>query len=199
MTRKRIVSVGARRSLLAVLGSGLAVAALAGCGSSQTSSATVPAASSSTAPQVSTAGEPCTGSQLAPSYAGTEGATGHLELTIALRNVSDRACLVRGYPAARLLDRHGQPLPLRVSRGNGFFPDTMSAPGSITLKPGASAHFGLSFVTNNEYAGAHVCRTAAAAASAAPGPAPQWRRVSLRSAPRISPCGDQLVVSPVHA
>ena len=215
MTRKRTVSVGARRWLLAVLGSGLAVAAMTGCGSSQTSSTAVPAATSSAAPaatssaapaatssaapQVSAAGQPCTGSQLAPSYAGTEGATGHLELTIALRNVSDSACLVKGYPAARLLDRNGQPLPLRVSRGHGFFPDTMPAPGSIALKPGASAHFGISFVTNNEYAGAHVCRTAAAAMSAAPGPGAQWRRVSLRSAPRISPCGDQLVVSPVHA
>ena len=54
-------------------------------------------------------------------------------------------------------------------------------------------------MTNNEYAGARVCRTAAAAMSAAPGPGTQWYRVSLRSAPRISPCGDQLTVSPVHA
>ena len=124
MTRKRTVSVGASRSLRAALGAGLAVAALTGCGSSQTSSTPVTRTTGSASPPLSTAGRPCTGSQLALSYAGTEGATGHLELTIAVRNVSGHACLVKGYPLARLLDRHGRPLPLRISRGHGFFPDT---------------------------------------------------------------------------
>jgi hypothetical protein len=67
------------------------------------------------------------------------------------------------------------------------------------LKPGGRARFGVSFVTNNEFAGAHVCRTAAAAMSSAPGAAGHWWRLSLRGAPRISPCGNQLVVSPVYA
>jgi hypothetical protein len=181
----------------------LAAVALAGCGSSQTSS--TPAGSASTtaqganAPHVTGAHADCTSSQLALSYAGTEGATGHLELTLALRNVSGRACLVRGYPAARLLDRAGRALPLHVSRGHGFFPDTLPAPRTVALGPGTTAHFGISFVTNNEYAGARTCRTATTAMSAAPGPGAHWQRVSLRSAPRISPCGDHLVVSPVHA
>ena len=74
--------------------------ALAGCGSSESHSST----SASTAPH--SAGAPhasvCSGSQLTLSYAGTEGATGHLELHLAVRNTSQTACLVRGYPAARL-------------------------------------------------------------------------------------------------
>jgi hypothetical protein len=177
--------------------------AVAGCGSSQTSSTPVGSASTTTqaanAPHVTGARADCASSQLALSYAGTEGATGHLELTLALRNVSGRPCRVRGDPAARLVDRTGRTLPLHISRGHGFFPDTVPAPRAVTLRPGTAAHFGISFVTNNEYKGARICRTAASAMSAAPGPGARWQRVSLRSAPRISPCGDRLVVSPVHA
>jgi hypothetical protein len=181
----------------------LAAVALAGCGSSQTSSTPAGAAATTTrsagAPPVTSARADCAGSQLTLSYIGTQGATGHLELTLALRNVSGRACLVRGYPAARLLDRAGDALPLHVSRGHGFFPDTLRAPRTVALSPGATAHFGISFVTNNEYKGARTCRTAAMAMFAAPGHGAHWERVSLRPAPRISPCGDQLVVSPIHA
>lgn len=170
--------------------------ALAGCGSSQTSSST----STSTPPH--SAGAPhtsgCSASQLTLSYSGTEGATGHLELHVAVRNNSQTACLLRGYPGARLLNRAGRPLPLHVARGDGFFPDTESKPRAVALKPGASAHFGISLVTNNEYKGARVCRTAAAAMLSAPGSPSHWQRLSLRAGPRIAPCGNQLVVSPIH-
>jgi hypothetical protein len=171
--------------------------ALAGCGSSQTRSAT------SAAPPPHSAGAPhtagCAGSQLSLSYSGTEGAMGHLELNVAVRNNSQTACLLRGYPGARLLSGAGRPLPVRVGRGHGFFPDTESKPHAVSLKPGASAHFGLSLVTNNEYKGARVCRTAAVAMLSAPGSHARWQRLSLRAGPRIAPCGNQVVVSPIHA
>ena len=171
--------------------------ALAGCGSSLSHSST----NASTAPH--SAGAPhangCSGSQLTVSYSGTEGATGHLELHLAVRNSSRTACLVRGYPGARLLNAAGRPLPLHVGRRGGFFPDTQSKPRAVALKPGASAHFGISLVTNNEYKGARACRTAAAALLSAPGSRSRWQRVSLRSGPRVAPCGNQLVVSPIHA
>jgi hypothetical protein len=176
--------------------------ALAACGSSQTSStpASTTATSTATSSPQAAAGGACTPSQLAASYAGTQGATGHLEVTLALRNISHSQCVVHGYPGVRLQDRSGHTLPLRVQKGHGFFPDTMSAPRPVTLAPGATAHFGVSFVTNNEYAGARVCHRAAAVLSVVPGaPATHWARVSLDRAPRISPCGDQLVVSPVYA
>ncbi|HEX3689297.1 MAG TPA: DUF4232 domain-containing protein [Solirubrobacteraceae bacterium] len=170
--------------------------ALAGCGSSLSHSST-----SAAAPQ--SAGAPhrtgCAGSQLSLSYSGTEGATGHLELHVAVRNSSRTACLLRGYPGARLLNAAGRTLPLRVSRHDGFFPDTQAKPRPVALKPGASAHFGISLVTNNEYKGARICRTAAAALLSAPGSRSHWQRLSLRFGPRITPCGNQLVVSPLHA
>jgi hypothetical protein len=175
----------------------LVALALAGCGSSQPRSST----SASTPP--GSAGAPhatgCSSSQLTLSYAGTEGATGHLELHVAVRNSSQTACRLRGYPSARLLDGAGRALPLRVGRRDGFFPDTESHPRPVALKPGASAHFGISLVTNNEYKGARVCHTAAAAMLSAPGSRAHWQRLSLRPGPRVAPCGNQLVVSPIHA
>jgi hypothetical protein len=168
---------------------------LAGCGSSQTQSAT-----STSAPR--SAGAPhtsaCPGSELALADGGTEGATGHLELTVTVRNTSPNVCVLRGYPSARLLNGAGRALPLRVARGHGFFPDTDSRPQQVSLRPGASARFGLSFDTNNEYRGAHVCRTVAAAMVSTPGSPGHWQRVSLHSGPRIAPCGSRLVVSPIH-
>jgi hypothetical protein len=170
---------------------------LAGCGSSHPGSPTSASAPPHSAGAPHTTG--CSGSQLTLSYAGTEGATGHLELHVAVRNKSQSPCLLRGYPGARLLDGAGRALPLRVGRRDGFFPDTESGPRAVALKPGASAHFGISLVTNNEYKGARVCRRAAAAMLSAPGSQTHWQRLSLRPGPRVAPCGDQLVVSPVHA
>ncbi|HTU95082.1 MAG TPA: DUF4232 domain-containing protein [Solirubrobacteraceae bacterium] len=170
--------------------------ALAGCGSSQPRT---PTSASTTTQGAAAPHTVCTGSQLTLSYAGTEGATGHLELRVAVRNSSQTMCRLRGYPSARLLDGSGRALPLHVGRRDGFFPDTESHPRPVALKPGASAHFGISLITNNEYKGARVCRTAASAMLATPGAGTRWQRVSLRPGPRVTPCGHQVVVSPIHA
>jgi hypothetical protein len=188
----------------------LTALALGACGSSQTTSSSAPAvsvpatqSSSSANHAKSASGEPaadaCAGTQLKLAYVGTEGATGHMEVTLALRNGSAQSCTLRGYPAARLLDGSGQPLPMQVKRGGGFFPDTLAAPAAVVLKPDARARFGLSFVTNNEFKGAHTCRTAATVMSLAPAAGAQWLRLSLHQAPRISPCGDQIVLSPIYS
>ena len=176
-----------------------AMPVLAGCGSSQTSSSSTATSAPSPAAPAATAAAACRASQVAASYAGTNGATGHLELMIALRNVSRTPCRLRGYPHAMLLDRAGRRLPLHVRRGSGFFPDSRAAPAPVAMRPGGRARFGIGVITNNEYAGAHVCRVAATAVTAAPGIAVHWQRVSLRRAPRISPCGSRATVSPVHA
>ena len=170
--------------------------ALAGCGSSQPRT---PTSASTTTQGAAAPHTVCTGSQLTLSYAGTEGATGHLELRVAVRNSSQTMCRLRGYPSARLLDGSGRALPLHVGRRDGFFPDTESHPRPVALKPGASAHFGISLITNNEYKGARVCHTAASAMVSAPGAGTRWQRVSLRPGPRVTPCGHQVVVSPIHA
>jgi hypothetical protein len=197
---------GSREGTLAVLAvlSGLALGA---CGSSQTASTPAVPKPATSRPSTADRGAKsavapaggCAGTQLKLAYAGTEGATGHLEVTLALRNISKGTCTMTGYPAARLLNGSGATLPMRVKRGGGFFPDTLQSPRTVVLKPGARARFGLSFVTNNEYRGDRTCRTAAAVMSLAPGSGARWLRASLRVAPRLTPCGDQLVLSPVYS
>jgi hypothetical protein len=212
LDRFRVAGAG----LLALAAAGL----LAACGSSQatSSSSTIstistgstrsaaptnpattgtgaaPAATSATAPSR------CAGSQLKLAYVGTEGATGHLEVTLALRNVSPRSCTLRGYPGARLLDAAGRTLPLHFRRGGGFFPDSQEHPRLVMLQPGVRARYGLSFATNNEYTGARHCSAAAVLMARAPG-ATEWARVRVGHGvgPRIAPCGAQLVLSPVYA
>ena len=117
------------------------------------------------------------------SYSGTEGATGHLELTWRVRNNSaEPHASLRGYPGARLLDERGRALPLHVGRATGSSPIPQSRPRAVALKPGASARFGISLVTNNEYKGARVCRTAAAAMLVGAG-------VAIALAAAVSACG----------
>jgi hypothetical protein len=179
----------------------LAAAGLTACASSQTpSSSSSPASTTPAGGRSGASAGACSARQLVLSYGGTEGATGHLELTLSLRNGSGRPCTLRGYPGARLLDAAGRPLPMRVRRGGGFFPDSRRRPRTVVLGPGRRARYGLSFATNNEYAGARHCFTALALASRPPGTA-RWARVTLAGGgrPRISPCGPSVVLSPVYA
>ncbi len=146
------------------------------------------------------AAAPCSSSQLTLAYAGTQGATGHLEATFALHNVSGRSCALHGYPGAQLLDAAGHPLPTRLKQGKGFFPDTLLAPRQVVLRPGGDARFGLGYADNNEYVGGRPCRSAAWLKSIPPHAA-QALRVALTGGehPRFAPCGGQLVASPIYA
>jgi hypothetical protein len=185
----------------------LAALALTACGSSQSTSATAsrpatsasPSATSSTS-AASSAGVPlaCAGGRLALGYEGTDGATGHLEVLLTLANGGADRCTVQGYPGVRLAGAGGRALPMHDQLGGGFFADTLGAPHPVTLAPGARARFGVSFPTNREYAGAHVCRPATAATVLGPGEGARWQRVTLPAATRITPCGDELVISPLR-
>lgn len=180
-----------RRSI-AALGATLALAA---CGSSQSSSSSS-SAESTHSTSAGRSPSACSAAQLRPGYVGTQGATGHLELTLSLHNVSSRSCRIKGYPVATLIGANGKPLPMRVTHGHGFFPDTLRTARPVTLAPGARARFGVSFIINNEYRGARVCRTAVRVVAGLPG----WNgtALSLRHGPKIAPCGNQLAVSPLY-
>jgi hypothetical protein len=169
------------------------------CGSAHHASSTPAPASRVVAPSSLTPAR-CSSSQLALSYVGTQGATGHLEATFSLRNISARTCTLFGYPGAQMLDAGGAPVPTHLKRGNGFFPDTLATPRRVLLRPGGNAQFGLSFATNSEYVGGRPC-PAATALSSVPPNAYQALHVELAGAgrPRFAPCGGVLVASPVYA
>jgi hypothetical protein len=146
------------------------------------------------------AATPCASSQLTLAYAGTQGATGHVEATFALHNVSGHSCTLHGYPGAELLDAAGHTLPTRLKQGRGFFPDTLLVPRQVVLRPGGDARFGLGFADNNEYVGGRRCRSAVWLKSVPPHAA-RALRVALTGGehPRFAPCGGQLVASPIYA
>src|SRR2546426_681711 len=65
----------------------------------------------------------CAPQQLRLAYLGGQGATGHIEASFELRDVSTRPCTLFGYPGALLLDAKGSSLPTHVQRGGAFFAD----------------------------------------------------------------------------
>jgi hypothetical protein len=62
----------------------------------------------------------CSGSHLTGRVAGSSGAAGTISMAIRLRNVSNRACTMTGYPRLRILDGTTR-LPTRVTHGGLSF------------------------------------------------------------------------------
>jgi hypothetical protein len=140
----------------------IAVLALAGCGSSTgagastqgtgssgsssatgtgtTSSQTTSTTTTTTAATTSAGHAPCTASGLALTFLGQQGATGHGELGLVLRNTGSSPCQTIGYPGILFLDKDGAPLPTDSTRTtHDFFGRTHVA--SLVILPGASASF----------------------------------------------------------
>lgn len=109
-------------ALVALLGSG--------CGS---------AAHRNAAPVTQRGSRQCQGSDVAVSFVRNFGAAlGNRHGTLVVRNRSQRACTVRGYPGLRLTDAHRKPQPTRVERGPTYFqPDR--GPQAVLLVPEALA------------------------------------------------------------
>lgn len=174
--------------LLLTLTLGLAASALAACGGSSTTvvtttQASAPASSSSARSSSTTttasstgsagrggasgpgAGSRCVGANLAVSFLGQQGATGHGELGFALRNTGAHSCHTFGYPGVLFLTASGAPLPTASTRTThdffGTAPET-----ALTLAPGAKVSFRLG-VTHGVVSSAG-CRTAGALQVIAP-------------------------------
>jgi Protein of unknown function (DUF4232) len=145
---------------------GLALAACGGSGSLAASSSTqdapttstssTPASTTTTAPATTTtvvtttvsatttANSPpaCVADDLALSYLGQEGATGHGELGFSLRNTSSSTCHTYGYPGVLFLDQSGAALPTESTRTtHDFFGSAPEVP--LLLTPGSSVSFRL--------------------------------------------------------
>jgi hypothetical protein len=103
----------------------------------QTTPATTPTSTSS--PTNSTA---CTASELALSFLGGQGATGHGELGFELRNISNSTCHTYGYPGVQFLDRAGKALPTDSTRTTQDFFGSVPEK-QLTVEPGQSVSFRL--------------------------------------------------------
>jgi Domain of unknown function (DUF4232) len=89
-----------------------------------------------------TASGACVASELALSFLGGQGATGHGLLGFALRNTSGHSCRTYGYPGVLFLGSNGQALPTEPTHTTQDF--FGSAPlAKLVVAPGATVSFRL--------------------------------------------------------
>jgi hypothetical protein len=209
------------RALIAMLGCAAATALLSACGSSSatddTTSTGPPAASatatrtvtrtqtptpsappasatSSTTPAAPPSGQ-CVAADLALSFLGGQGATGHGELGFALKNTSSHPCTTGGYPGVLFLDKAGHGLattPMHTT--DDFFGHTTLA--TLRLTPGATASFRLGVSHIGSGGSDAGCTTAAGLQVIAPNDTATMR-LSVPGG-GISECGGTVTVSPLQ-
>jgi hypothetical protein len=104
-----------------------------------TTTQTSPAPATSTTPPTT---PPCQAANLALSFLGGQGATGHGLLGFALRNTGSQPCTTIGYPGIEFLDKAGNALPTIPTHTTqdyfGTIPKTL-----LTVPPGATVSFRL--------------------------------------------------------
>lgn len=110
---------------------------------STTASVTTTTVVTSTTSTTTPAGPPpCVAADLALSYLGQQGATGHGELGFALRNTSSRSCHTYGFPGVLFLDKGGGALPTESTRTtHDFFGTAPEVP--LVIGPGEMVSFRL--------------------------------------------------------
>ena len=84
----------------------------------------------------------CTAADLALSFLGGQGATGHGELGFELRNISSSTCHTYGYPGVQFLDRAGKALPTDSTRTTQDFFGSVPEK-KLEVAPGQSVSFRL--------------------------------------------------------
>ena len=108
-----------------------------------TSAGTNTAASTTSGATTTSSGPPpCTAADLALSFLGGQGATGHGELGYALRNTQDTSCNTIGYPGIQFESKSGSPLPTKpIHTTTDFFGHTTLH--KLIVDPGQTVSFRL--------------------------------------------------------
>jgi hypothetical protein len=158
-------------------------------GSSSPSSSAAPP---STAPSTTTAGlSSCAAADLTGAIAGSSGAAGTIETTVALKNTTAKPCTLAGYPGLLLHGPTGAALPTNVVR-KGSYSFTAMAPTTVTVSPGGSAYFNIGY-SDVPVGGETTC-----ASSVSLGITPPNAYDQLMVPATLAACGGgMLVVSPV--
>lgn len=102
-------------------------------------------------------GTACTASDLTPTFIGSNGAAGTIELGFALKNTGSTTCHTYGWPGVELLSSNGVGLPTNATRTTtDVLGDTPA--NVLTLKPGEQASFRL--IATGFAAGGGSCENA---------------------------------------
>ena len=130
---------------------------------------------------------------LSGSVAGSSGAAGTIETTVALKSTASTSCVLGGYPGLLLLSSTGAALPTTVVR-KGNYSFTSMTPATVTLAPGQSTYF------NIGYSDVPVGSETHCPSSASVEVTPPNATDHLGIAATMAPCGGgTMVVSPVFA
>ncbi len=86
----------------------------------------------------------CATTALSGSVAGSSGAAGTGETTVALKNTASAPCTLGGFPGLQMVSASGSLLPTNVVR-TGNYPFTAMPATTVTLAPGQSAYFNIGF------------------------------------------------------
>jgi hypothetical protein len=100
----------------------------------------------------------CVASMLALSEIGNQGATGHIEVGLSLKNTSSGSCHTYGYPGVQFLDKAGGALPTKSTRTTSDFAGHVPL-GTVVVAPGDSVSFRLLF-SDSIGGGSAGCTTA---------------------------------------
>lgn len=179
---------------------------LAACSSGSSSPTTTTAATPTSRSPVTTATTPassspttaaglarCATANLAGSIAGSSGAAGTIETTVALRNATTVPCTLGGYPGLQLIGSGGTALPTTVVR-RGSYSFTAMPPTTVTLGGGESAYFNIGY-SDVPVGGETSCPTSATLEVTPPN---AFDHLVVTAA--LTPCGNgTLVVSPVFS
>lgn len=133
----------------------------------------------------------CVTTALTGSIAGSGGAAGTIETTVALKSTGTVPCSLAGYPGLQMLSASGATLPTQVVRkGNDSF--TSMAPTTVVLAPGQSAYFNIGY-SDVPVGNETTCPTSGSVEVTPPNAFDH-----LVVAAALAPCGGgTLVVSPV--
>ena len=153
-----------------------------------------PASTSSTV-RASPASDQCTAGQLHPSWTGQgNGASGYLFYSVNLLNSSPSTCVTGGYVGVSAYDPAGNLIAASGSRDT----TNTTSPSTLTVAPGATAHFVVGLPDVNEAAGGTACSTTVGALHLIP----PNEMTEVQIATPISTgypklCGDAFLVGPL--
>ncbi len=135
----------------------------------------------------------CATSALAGSVAGSSGAAGTIETTVALKSTATGPCVLGGYPGLQMLGSAGTALATVVVR-KGNYSFTSMAPTTVTVTGGQSVYFNIGY--SDVPAGKETTCPTSASLEVTPPNATDH----LVIAAALAPCsGGTLTVSPVFA
>jgi hypothetical protein len=162
--------------------------------STVTSTTTTPASTTTTTTQQAGGVPACTAAQLTPVFLGSNGATGHVVLSFALRNRSGAPCHTYGWPGVQFLGTGGAKVATSAERTTSDLLGSSPA-RPLTVLAGQEVSFRIVVADMGGGGGSQGCSTATALAIIAPD---DTATMVVKLSAAVTECG-QATLSPLLA